>query len=122
MTLVRLTAAQANGLDAHKPNGQATSAISNAQAQALLQQVRSGDASPAAAGRAVFVIARRRDRRGTLIKQRFCRSETGGREYANLCGIYMRCIMRFLLTRGARPPRQRYSLQSVAFITDDQIR
>ncbi|XP_048054266.1 POU domain, class 2, transcription factor 1a isoform X9 [Megalobrama amblycephala] len=31
--------AQANGLDAHKPNGQATSAISNAQAQALLQQL-----------------------------------------------------------------------------------
>ncbi|XP_048054255.1 POU domain, class 2, transcription factor 1a isoform X3 [Megalobrama amblycephala] len=34
-----LQAAQANGLDAHKPNGQATSAISNAQAQALLQQL-----------------------------------------------------------------------------------
>lgn len=31
--------AQANGLDTHKPNGQAAGAISNAQAQALLQQL-----------------------------------------------------------------------------------
>uniref|UniRef100_A0A8C2L229 POU domain protein n=1 Tax=Cyprinus carpio TaxID=7962 RepID=A0A8C2L229_CYPCA len=30
---------QANGLDTHKPNGQETSAISNVQAQALLQQL-----------------------------------------------------------------------------------
>lgn len=56
---------------------------------------------PAAA--AGCVCYRRGRRRDPLIKQRCCRSETGGREYANLCGIYMRCIMRFGLTRGAPP-------------------
>lgn len=33
-------AAQANGLDGHKTNGQAAGAMSSVQAQALLQQVR----------------------------------------------------------------------------------
>lgn len=35
------------------------------------------------------------DQCGALIKRCFCRSETGGGEYANLCGIYMRRIMSF---------------------------